>query len=78
MGSRGESEKNERKQNHCGATASPRQENEIKDGIGELIQQERVVIFSKSTCPYCDDAKKVCDCVTLKKIVHMVDIFNRK
>jgi len=33
----------------------------IKDGIDELINQERVVIFSKPTCPYCTDAKKVFD-----------------
>lgn len=32
---------------------------EIKSGIDQIINQERVVIFSKNTCPYCDDAKKV-------------------
>lgn len=31
----------------------------VQDRIDEIISQDRVVIFSKSTCPYCDDAKKV-------------------
>ncbi|CAL8111735.1 unnamed protein product [Orchesella dallaii] len=47
------------RERHVGEEA--RQGNGIKDGIDELINQERVVIFSKSTCPYCDDAKKVFD-----------------
>jgi len=34
---------------------------EIKDNVLSLIKQDRVVIFSKSTCPYCWDAKKVFD-----------------
>ncbi|ODM97118.1 Glutaredoxin-2, mitochondrial [Orchesella cincta] len=49
------------KQRERHADGAGRQENGIKDGIDELINQERVVIFSKSTCPYCDDAKKVFD-----------------
>lgn len=34
-------------------------QDEIKSNIEELINQERVVIFSKESCPYCFDAKKV-------------------
>jgi len=36
-------------------------QDEIKSNIEELINQERVVIFSKESCPYCFDAKKVFD-----------------
>lgn len=32
---------------------------EVKKGIQDLIAQNKVVIFSKTTCPYCVDAKKV-------------------
>ncbi|OXA61034.1 glutaredoxin [Folsomia candida] len=32
---------------------------EIKLEIDELINQDRVVIFSKESCPYCVDAKNV-------------------
>jgi len=34
---------------------------QVKATVEELIKQDRVVIFSKSTCPYCWDAKKVFD-----------------
>jgi len=34
---------------------------EIKSDIEDLISQERVVIFSKESCPYCYDAKSVFD-----------------
>jgi hypothetical protein len=34
-------------------------EQNIKSEIDELITHDRVVIFSKSLCPYCVDAKNV-------------------
>jgi len=35
--------------------------NEIKKNVQELVNQERIVIFSKESCPYCYDAKNVFD-----------------
>jgi len=34
---------------------------ELKENVNSLIKQDRVVIFSKTTCPYCWDAKKAFD-----------------
>ncbi|XP_076292792.1 uncharacterized protein LOC143215008 isoform X2 [Lasioglossum baleicum] len=32
-----------------------------KEQVGQIIASDKVVIFSKSTCPYCKMAKKVFD-----------------
>lgn len=59
----------EGKQDHGGDEVHGQKEQSgVKDGIDELINQERVVIFSKSTCPYCDDAKKVHERITTRRI----------
>jgi len=34
---------------------------ELKKNVEELVGQERIVIFSKESCPYCYDAKSVFD-----------------
>jgi len=34
---------------------------DIKNNINQIISQDRVVIFSKTSCPYCYDAKEVFD-----------------
>jgi len=39
---------------------------EVKRGVNDLISQNKVVIFSKSTCPYCVDAKKCFDKINYK------------
>lgn len=32
---------------------------DLKQNVEELVTQERIVIFSKESCPYCYDAKNV-------------------
>lgn len=39
--------------------ASEVSNDEIKKNVEDLVSQERVVIFSKESCPYCYDAKNV-------------------
>ena len=34
--------------------------------IGKYISKGKVFIFSKSTCPYCDQAKSLLDCLGVK------------
>jgi len=34
---------------------------EAKKGVQDLIQQNKIVIFSKAACPYCVDAKNCFD-----------------
>jgi len=34
---------------------------ELKKNVEDLLTQERIVIFSKESCPYCYDAKNVFD-----------------
>ncbi len=41
------------------AQAGDQKGNLMKQEINDLINQDRVVIFSKESCPYCDDAKNV-------------------
>lgn len=38
---------------------SPEDMEEVRRGVEDLIKQNKVVIFSKATCPYCVDAKRV-------------------
>jgi len=42
-------------------SGGPIQTAEIHSSIKELVQQDQVVIFSKTTCPFCYDAKEVFD-----------------
>ena len=44
----------------AGAASDALGSSEIKSNINELITQDRVVIFSKTECPFCYDAKEVC------------------
>ncbi|CAL8138680.1 unnamed protein product [Orchesella dallaii] len=39
---------------------------EVKKGVEDLIKQNKVVIFSKPTCPYCVDAKRCFDKLNVK------------
>jgi len=42
---------------------------EIKTNINQLVNQDKVVIFSKTSCPYCFDAKEVFDKIGQKYTV---------
>ena len=41
------------------ATSSPRTTMSAKQTVDEAIAKHKIVIFSKSYCPYCRDAKQV-------------------
>jgi len=44
-----------------GPPAKPEDMEEAKKGVQDLIQQNKIVIFSKAACPYCVDAKNCFD-----------------
>jgi hypothetical protein len=43
----------------AGAASEALTSDDIKKNVEDLLSQERVVIFSKESCPYCYDAKNV-------------------
>jgi len=45
----------------AGAASEAVTPDEIKRNVEDLLSQERVVIFSKESCPYCYDTKNVFD-----------------
>jgi glutaredoxin 3 len=53
----------------AGAASEALGTTEIKTNINQLVNQDKVVIFSKTSCPYCFDAKEVFDKIGQKYTV---------
>jgi len=47
---------------------TPEERQQLLTSINEQIKSHRVVIYSKSYCPYCTQAKNVRKCLLFKKI----------